>query len=137
MFTATRPRFILLAWLAGFGAAFAIVAAAADAPSVVRHVLLKEDMGIPGREAVMASVELPPGAAEGRHVHPAEVYAFVLEGTPTLEIEGRPTTVLKPGDVFRLPSGAVHQAINRGSVTVRMVVVFVAEKGKALTTPAP
>ena len=82
----------------------------------------------------MAWVELPPGSAEGKHTHPAEVFAFVLEGTITLENEGNPTTTLKAGDTFHVLPGKVHQAINSGSVTAKLAAVFVAEKGKPLTT---
>jgi quercetin dioxygenase-like cupin family protein len=106
----------------------------AQAPSVVRQVLLKQDMSVPGREAVMAAVQLPPGAAEGRHTHPAEVYVFVQEGTISLENEGAPTASLKAGDIFYIAPGKIHQAINNGSVTAKLAAVFVAEKGKPLTT---
>src|ERR1700687_3102566 len=82
---------------------------AQPAPSVKRTVLLKQDMTIAGREAVMALVELPPGSTEGRHTHPAEVYAYVLEGTITLEAEGQPERALKAGDVFTIAPGQVHQ----------------------------
>ena len=80
-------------------------------------------------------VELPPGAAEGRHSHAAEAYAFVLEGTLSQEVEGSPTLTLRAGDVFHVAPGVVHQATNIGSVTARLAAVFVAEKGKPLTTP--
>jgi quercetin dioxygenase-like cupin family protein len=98
-------------------------------PQVKRNVVLKQDMSIPDREAVMAWVELPPGASEGRHTHFAEVYAFVQEGTISLENEGVPTVTLKAGDVFHVLPGKIHQATNNGSVTAKLAVVFVAEKG--------
>jgi quercetin dioxygenase-like cupin family protein len=104
-------------------------------PQVKRNIVLKQDMSIPDREAVMALVELPPGAAEGRHTHNAEAFAFVQEGTISLENEGFPTVTLKAGDVFHILPGKIHQATNNGSVTAKLAVVFVAEKGKALTTP--
>jgi quercetin dioxygenase-like cupin family protein len=110
---------------------------AQPAPSVKRTVLLKQDTTIPGREAVMVSVELPPGATEGRHTHPAEVYAYVLEGTPTLAVEGQETKTLKPGDVFTIAPGKIHEGSNKTTSPVRLVAVFFAEKGKPLTTPAP
>jgi quercetin dioxygenase-like cupin family protein len=111
---------------------------AQPAPSVKRTVLLKQDTTVAGREAVMALVELPPGATEGRHTHPAaEVYAFVVEGTPTLEVEGQPARTLKPGDVFTIAPGQIHEGSNRSGAPVKMSVVFLAEKGKPLTTPAP
>jgi quercetin dioxygenase-like cupin family protein len=114
--------------------AVGMVADAQQAPAVKRNVVLKTDMTVPDREGVMAWVELPPGAAEGKHTHPAEVFAFVLEGTITLENEGNPTTTLKAGDTFHVLPGKVHNAINNGSVTAKLAAVFVAEKGKPLTT---
>lgn len=106
------------------------------APAVKRTVLLKQDTSVPGREAVMASVELPPGSTEGRHTHFAEVYAFVVEGTLTLGVDGQPTKTLKPGDVFTIPAGVIHEGMNKGDATTRLTVVFLAEKGKPLTTKA-
>ena len=110
---------------------------AQPAPSVKRTVLLKLDTTVAGREAVMVMVELPPGSTEGRHTHFAEVYAFVLEGTPTLDVEGQQTRVLKAGDVFTIAPGLVHEGSNKTSAPVKLSVVFFAEKGKPLTTPAP
>ena len=107
---------------------------AQQAPSVKRTVLLKQDMTIPGREAVMALVELPPGATEGKHTHPAEVYGYVLEGAINLEVEGQPARTLKAGDVFTIAPEQVHEGSNKGSTTARLSAVFVAEKGKPLTT---
>ena len=107
---------------------------AQQAPSVKRNVLLKKDMTIPGREAVMALVELPPGSTEGKHTHPAEVYGFVQEGTVTLEVEGQPTRTLNPGDVLTIAPGQIHEGSNRGTAPAKILAVFIAEKGKPLTT---
>ena len=82
----------------------------------------------------MALVELPPGSAEGRHTHSAEVYGYVLEGAISLEIEGKPTVTLKAGETFSIAPGQVHQASNNGSAMAKIVAMFVAEKGKPLTT---
>src|ERR1700687_4113546 len=107
------------------------------APAVKRTVLLRQDMTIPGREAVMTLVELPPGASEGRHTHPAEVYVFVQEGTISLEREGKPTESFKAGDVFSIAPGQIHTGTNKGPVPARLNPVFFAEKGKPLTTQVP
>jgi quercetin dioxygenase-like cupin family protein len=118
------------------GVATAGAVTAQGAPSVKRNILLKQDMSIPDREAVMATVDLPPGSSEGRHTHPAEVYGFVLEGAISLEVEGKPTATLKAGDVFTIAPGKIHQAINSGSAPAKLAAVFVAEKGKPLTSKA-
>ncbi|WP_395644202.1 cupin domain-containing protein [Rudaea sp.] len=106
-----------------------------DVPKIQRQILLKDDLSIPGHEGVMVRVEIPPGAAEGYHTHPADVYAFLLEGEVVQELAGKPTVTLKAGDVFHVPANTVHQATNKGSVPAKIAVVFVAEKGKPLTTP--
>jgi len=110
---------------------------AQPAPSVKRTVLMKQDASVPGREVIMALVELPPGSSEGKHTHPAEVYAYVLDGTPTLWIEGKPTQTFKAGDVFTIGPGQVHEGSNKSAAPVRISAVFFAEKGKPLTTPVP
>ncbi|MEP6769261.1 MAG: cupin domain-containing protein [Acidobacteriota bacterium] len=102
-----------------------------------RTVLLKQDTTVPGREAVMALVDLPPGSTEGRHTHPAEVYALVLEGALTLDIEGQPTRTLNHGEVFTVAPGQIHEGSNKSSAPVKLSAVFFAEKGKPLTTPVP
>ena len=128
---------IAAALLLAVVATFALYAQNAQAPSVKRNIVLKQDMTtFPGHEAVMALVELPPGAAEGRHTHPAEVYVFVLQGTILQQFEGKPDTTLTAGDHFYVAPGQVHQAINKGTETVKLAAVFVAEKGKPLTTKA-
>jgi len=130
--------------IAGLAAVAVLVAAAGvqtlnaqQTPAVKRNILLKQEMVLPGRDAVMALVELPPGSAEGRHTHPAEVFAFVQEGTISLEIEGKPTVTLKAGEIFYLAPGKVHQAINNSTAPAKLAAVFIAEKGKPLSTPAP
>src|SRR5271169_5963037 len=112
------------------------LALAQGPPQVKRNIVMKQDMSIPGREAVMAWVELPPGSAEGKHTHPAEVYAFVLQGTILLQAAGKPDATLKAGDVFYIAPGQVHQAINASDAPAKLAAVFVTEKGKPLTTKA-
>jgi quercetin dioxygenase-like cupin family protein len=123
-----------LAWVT---AAPAQTSAPAAAPAVERKLLLKQDTAVPGREAVMASVTLPPGGREGRHTHFADVCGFVVEGTVILDVEGQPTKTYKAGDVFVIPQGKIHEGRNEGTVTAKISAVFFAEKGKPLTTPAP
>jgi quercetin dioxygenase-like cupin family protein len=106
------------------------------APAVKRNLVFKQDMTIPGREAVMAWVELPAGSREGKHTHPAEVYVFVSEGTVQLQAEGKPDATLKAGDTFHVTPGQVHEVINNSGAPAKLAAVFVAEKGKPLTTKA-
>ena len=108
---------------------------AAEPPKVQRNIVLKEDIAVADYEGVMAKVDIPPGATEGKHTHPADAFIFVLEGAVEQEIEGKPTVTLKAGDVVHIPANTVHCATNKGTVPAKFDVVFVAEKGKPLTTP--
>ncbi len=115
---------------------FAALHAQQSSADIKRNTVLKQDMTIPGREVIMAEVELPPGTSEGLHKHPnAELFGFVVEGTIDVEIEGKPKATLKAGDHFYFAPGVVHQNSNRSSAPAKTYVVFVAEKGKALTEP--
>jgi quercetin dioxygenase-like cupin family protein len=133
-----KARTIAIAGLtaAAIGAACAFSLHAQPPTGIERTVLLKQDSSIPGREGVVASVTLAPGAAEGRHTHRADVYGYVIEGTATIERAGSPTVSLHAGEAFYIRAGIVHQGINNGTVAARILAVFVAEKGQPLTTPA-
>src|SRR5215831_14241713 len=77
-----------------------------------RVELKRADLGVPGREVVMARGEFDPGAVVPKHTHPGEEIAYVLEGEVTVEMAGKPPMVLKAGDVFFVPPGTVHSAKN-------------------------
>ena len=48
--------------------------------------------------------------------------------------EGR---TLKAGETFVVPAGVIHDAHNASNGTVKLIGVYVVEKGKPLATPAP
>jgi len=108
---------------------------AQQAPQVKRNILFKTDMTIPDHEAIIALVEIPPGGSEGKHIHPAaEVFGYILEGEVTQYVEGQPVKTLKAGDTIHILPGQVHEGSNKGKMPVKVSAVFVAEKGKPLTS---
>ena len=133
---ACSKMFAVVALVIFVGAVWIPAVYAQEPPKVTRQVLLKQDMTIPDREAVMIAVELPPGSEEGRHTHPAELYVVVQEGTLFLESEGKDNVTYKAGDVFYVGPGKVHNGKNNGTVTTRLTAFLVAEKGKPLSAPA-
>ncbi len=94
-------------------------------------------VSVPGREAVIARVEVAPGARAGRHTHPGDEISYVAEGEGEILIDGQPARKVKAGDGFVIPAGAKHDAHNTGSMPLKLVAVYVVEKGKPLATPAP
>ncbi len=114
------------------------IAPAGDAQvGLERKIVLQQDLMMPGYETVVAEATIAVGGREGRHTHPGTLIGYMLEGELTLEVEGQPTRVLKPGDAALIPAGAVHEGRNTGSVPTKVIATFIVEKGKPLSTPAP
>jgi quercetin dioxygenase-like cupin family protein len=96
--------------------------------------------GMKGKEAVLVLRELPPGAASGKHYQSGNEVAYVLEGSMSLEVEGKPAITLKPGDTFQTGPRQVHNVGNTSKTApAKALVFYVVEKGKPLSdisTPA-
>lgn len=118
-------------------AALSTVALFSQSSGIQRTVVQRADVSVPGREAVIAHVELAPGIKAGRHTHPGEEITYVIEGEGEILVEGQPARKVKAGDGFVIPAGAKHDAHNTGAGTLKLAVVYVIEKGKPLATPAP
>jgi quercetin dioxygenase-like cupin family protein len=104
---------------------------------VKRTVLLKTDLeGVQGKDATAFVIELAPGAATGRHYHPGHEIAYVLEGTASVHIDGRPPTTQQRGAVIHLTPKLVHDVKNPSKREPMKAVVFALyEKGQPTTTP--
>jgi quercetin dioxygenase-like cupin family protein len=120
----------VLALLAGLAAILA------QAPGIQRTVVHRADVSVPGREAVIARVEIAPGASAGRHTHPGDEISYVIDGEGEIIVQGQPTRKVKAGDGFVIPAGAIHDAHNTGSTPLKLAGIYVVEKGKPLATPA-
>ncbi len=90
-------------------------------------------------EVTAMTVELAPGAETGWHAHPFPVYAWVLEGSLTVEIEGGKTYRFKAGDAIVEVVNTRHNGRNSGSTPVRLAVFYTgAEKTpNVVRTPPP
>jgi len=109
----------------------------AQASGLTRTIVGKGDVSVPGREAVVAKVEVAPGAKAGRHTHPGDEISYVSDGEVQLLIDGQPARTVKAGESFVIPAGVIHDAHNTSSAPVKLVGVYVVEKGKPLASPAP
>ena len=109
----------------------------AQNPAIKRTVVKTGDVSVPGREAVITNVEIAPGGSAGRHTHPGDEISYVLSGKGEILMEGQAPLKVKPGDGFVIPGGTKHDARNTGTQPLKLVGVYVVEKGKPLATPAP
>lgn len=109
----------------------------AQASGLTRTMVGKADVSVPGREAVVARVEVAAGGRAGRHTHPGDEISYVLEGEMELLVDGQAPRVVKAGESFVVPAGTVHDAHNASAAPVKLVGVYVVDKGKPLASPAP
>ncbi len=113
----------------------ATLPAAAQDNIIRRTPVHQADVAAPNTQAVVMRVELDAGAVAGRHSHPGDEISYVLEGEGELLVDGEAPRRLRPGDAFVVPAGRVHAARNTGTVTMRLLGVFVVAKDKPLAKP--
>jgi quercetin dioxygenase-like cupin family protein len=118
--------------------------AAADQPKAaaqpVRTIFERHDQSqvTPAKEIVIGSAMLPPDTGIGYHTHPGDEAGYVLKGNLILKVKGQPDRVLKAGDSFFNPRGAVHSLIAApGGEGGTAVSTWIIDKGQPLATPAP
>ena len=103
---------------------------------IKRTDLLRQDLGVPGREVIQVRVDFAPGVAFPPHSHPGEEIAYVIEGELEYRLEGRPPVTLGAGEALFIPAGTVHAARNVGSVSAAELATYLVEKGKPLVSLA-
>ena len=108
----------------------------AQQAGIERRSILQKD-GPPGYQTIVNVLEFAPGAREVRHTHPGALSGYVLEGTLTLEHEGRPTTAYKAGEAFYVDAGKIYVGMNDGPVPLKFIATLVVEKDKPPSSPAP
>lgn len=104
---------------------------------IVRQPLQKSEFPGDTYATHIIQVTVAAGGAVGRHTHPGIEMGYVIEGTGVLSVDGMPDQMLKPGDSYSIPAGAVHSARTTSATPIRLVATFVVEKAKPLATPAP
>jgi quercetin dioxygenase-like cupin family protein len=123
--------------LAG-GALYAREESPQDQPKI--EELLKAPLtGEPGREVDIRIYTFAPGTVLPWHIHPdGHEFVYQLEGTLTLEIEGKPTREVKAGEAVYVPPNVVHRGSNRSATEpAKLHVVRVKPKDKPLAEDVP
>ena len=83
------------------------------------------------RDVIVDLVVIPPNTTLDRHRHPGEEFQYYLEGEVTMEVEGQPTFVGKPGAVGHIPYRKLHTA-KTGASGAKILVFRVHAKGQPL-----
>jgi quercetin dioxygenase-like cupin family protein len=118
------------------------IAVAADAahtpPAPTVTTLMTQKLeNAPGKEALLLTVEYPPGGADPVHRHDAEALVYVLEGSIVMGVKGGKPVTLGAGQTFREGPDDVHTIGRNASDTkpAKFVVFLVKDIGKPALIP--
>ena len=79
--------------------------------------MTKDLRDIAGKEALMITVEYPPGGADPVHRHDAHAFVYVLEGSIVMGVEGGAEVTLGPGQTFYEGPSDLHTVGRNASDT--------------------
>ena len=130
--------------LKSFAVALAVVASpligtawAAAPEAAVTPLMSKALAQFPGKEAVMITVEYPPGAVDPVHRHNASAFVYVLEGSIVMQVKGGKEVTLTPGQTFYEGPNDIHTVGRNASQTqpAKFLVVLLKDKRAPVLVP--
>jgi quercetin dioxygenase-like cupin family protein len=124
-----------LVWTNPVAAQQNLPAAASQTQSIKRIPLQRFDVPGNNYEIVIGIAEIAPNVSIGRHTHPGPESGYIIDGGFELLIEGEAPRMLKAGDSYKVPPGAIHDA-KTGSAGAKVIATYVVEKGQPLATAA-
>lgn len=113
-------------------------AAHAEPPAaIVKQVMTKPLEGFPGKEALMITVDYPPGAVDPVHRHNAAAFVYVMEGSIVMQVQGGKQVTLTPGQSFYEGPHDLHTVGRNASQTepAKFVVVLLKDQNVPFFTP--
>lgn len=122
-----------------------VIAAAVNAAQVAnaqeqqtesRELLRVDLIGVEGKEVTVSLIEIPPGAASGKHIHPGQLIVYVLEGAAIVDIEGRPPVTVVAGEVsYETPDQVMTVTNASATEPLRGLAINIGDKGQPRTIP--
>jgi quercetin dioxygenase-like cupin family protein len=105
--------------------------------AVVTPLMTKELSDLPGKEALMITVEYPPGSQDPVHRHNAHAFVYVLEGTIVMQVKGGKQVTLTAGQTFYEGPNDIHVVGRNASSTkpAKFVVFLLKKQGAPAVVP--
>ncbi len=132
------PSLALLALLPLGSASAAPPAHSHPAPEPIVHEVMTQPLpDHPGKEALILTVEYPPGGADPVHRHDAHGFVYVLEGHIVMGVAGGREVTLGPGEAFHEGPEDLH-TVGRNASRVepaKFVVFLLKDIGKPAVLP--
>jgi quercetin dioxygenase-like cupin family protein len=84
-------------------------------------------------EVSIVKVIIPPRKSTGWHKHTFPVFAYVVQGTLTIEMEKNKTLQFSQNSSFSEVINTMHNGVNNGKEDLILIAFFMGEKGKPLS----
>ncbi len=84
-------------------------------------------------EVTMLKITLHPGKTTGWHEHTIPVFAYVVKGTLTVELENRKILKFEENTSFAEVIHTVHRGTNNGNEDLVLLAIYMGVKGKSLS----
>ena len=93
---------------------------------------------IPDKHVVILAITYPPGYSGAVHWHNAHAFAYVLEGSVVMGLNGGTPVTLTPGQTFYEGPDDIHTISRNASKTkpAKFVVFLIQDKNAPITVPA-
>jgi len=113
---------------------YAHEAAPSEKVKVLQEQMLKN---LPGKKAMMLTVDYAPGQSSIAHRHEGTAMAYVLEGAITSQVKGEPAITYQPGQFWYEPAGSEHLVSKNASTTepAKLLVFMVMGEKEAVLIP--
>ena len=108
------------------------------AQETITPLITKDLAGFRGEQALMYTVDFPPGFSSPAHRHNAQVFVYVLQGSVVMQVRGKEELTLEPGQSFYEDPNDIHVVSRNGSSTkpAKFLVFLINKKGTPLVIPA-
>ncbi|WP_296661892.1 cupin domain-containing protein [Paraburkholderia sp.] len=135
----TLSRAFAMVLLLGAGTVSAQQAPPSTHVTQVKSLMTRALADYPGKEAVVLTVEYPPGGSDPVHRHNAHGFIYVLQGSIVMGVRGGKPVTLTPGQTFYEGPDDVHTVGRNASRTepAKFLVFLLKERGEPVLTPVP
>jgi len=87
-------------------------------------------------EVSILKVEIPPGKETGWHQHPVPIFGYVLAGQVTVHLANGHTHTFHQGDAMAESVKMLHNGVNEGKETTKLLIFVAGEKNVPFTVKA-
>jgi quercetin dioxygenase-like cupin family protein len=100
-------------------------------------LMMKDIIGLPGKEVRVLTVDSAPGATSPVHRHNGQVFVYVLSGHMIMQVAGKPPVTVGPGETFYEDPNDIHTMSKNVSTTepAKFLVFMIMPKGAPVSVP--